>query len=146
MTSEPSGAEIALDGVPTGQRTPAVLEDVEVQRPHEVLLSGPRLRPTPVVVVPEPGRLSLRVHAQLGSAFGTIEVVSAPPGAEVRLDDRPVGVTPIAIREIRLDQRHRIDLKLPGYEIDQVVVLPEKDGTRFERKLTPASPGGPKGR
>jgi serine/threonine protein kinase len=142
VTSEPSGAEIAIDGVPTGQRTPAVIEGVAVNQPHEVQLSGPALRPTTLPVKPAPGRLSLRVHAQLGSAFGAIEVLSDPPGAQVLLDDRPVGVTPVTIGEVRLDQRHRIDLKLDGYEIDQVVVLPEKDGSRFQRTLTPAAPKG----
>jgi hypothetical protein len=146
VTSEPSGAEIAVDGVPTGQRTPAVIEDIPIQLPHEVVLSGPRLRPTPVAVKPEPGRMALRVHALLGAAFGTIEVSSHPPGAQVLFDDRPVGQTPVTVAEVRLDQRHRIDLKLGGYEIDQVVVLPERDGTRVSRTLTPASPGGAKGR
>jgi serine/threonine protein kinase len=140
VTSEPSGAEIALDGAATGQRTPAVIENVPVQRPHEVVLSGPTLRRTPVPVKPEPGRMVLRVHAQLGSAVGSIEVVSEPPGAQVLLDDRPIGLTPVTIGDVRLDQRHRIDLKLGGYEIDQVVVLPEKDGTHFKRTLTPAAP------
>jgi hypothetical protein len=142
VTSEPSGAEIALDGTPTGQRTPAVIEGVAVHQPHEVQLSGPTLRPTAVPVKPAPGQLSLRVHAQLGSAFGAIEVLSDPPGAQVLLDDRPVGVTPVTIGEVRLDQRHRIDLKLEDYEIDQVVVLPEQTGTRVQRTLTPAAPKG----
>jgi eukaryotic-like serine/threonine-protein kinase len=141
VTSEPTGAEISLDGMPTGQRTPAVIEDVEVQQLHELILSGPRLRPTSVAVRPEPGRMTLRAHAQLESAVGVIEVASDPAGAEVRFDDHPVGVTPITIGDVRLDQRHRIDLKLGGYEIDQVVVLPEKDGTHFKRRLTPAAPG-----
>ncbi len=140
VTSEPSGAEITLDGAPTGQRTPAVIEGVAVQQPHELVLSGPRLRPAPVAVKPEPGRLSLRVHAQLGSAIGAIEVVSTPPGAMVLIDGQPVGLTPVTVTEVRLDQRHRIDLKLAGHEIDQVVVLPEKDGTIFRRTLTPIAP------
>jgi hypothetical protein len=36
-----------------------------------------------------------------------------------------------------MDQRHRIDLSLPGYDVDQFVVLPEKDGNRFVRRLSP---------
>jgi hypothetical protein len=146
VTSVPSGADISVDGTPTGQRTPAVIEDVAVQQPHEVLLTGPTLRPTVVPVKPEPGRLSLRVHALLGSAVGSIEVVSDPPGAEVRFDDQPVGHAPVTIEDVRLDQRHRVDLKLGGYEIDQVVILPEKDGTHLRRTLTPAPAGAGKAR
>ena len=37
--------------------------------------------------------MTLRVHALLGSAFGTLEISSQPPGAEVSFDGRPVGVT-----------------------------------------------------
>jgi hypothetical protein len=41
-----------------------------------------------------------------------------------------------------VDERHRIDLSLPGHDVDQFVVLPEKDGDRFVRKLVPR-PRGP---
>jgi hypothetical protein len=47
-----------------------------------------------------------------------------------------VGTTPATIRGLRIDSRHRIDLALPGYEIDQFVVLPGKDGERYVRRLT----------
>ncbi len=144
VTSEPAGVEVALDGQPTGQRTPAVLENVLLSRPHEVTLSGPALRSVTVPLPPVPGRLSARAHVRLGSTLGTLTVESQPPGAEVRLDDRPMGVTPIAIPGVRLDERHRVDLKLRGHEIDQVVVLPEKDGALVRRTLTALVPNGRK--
>jgi eukaryotic-like serine/threonine-protein kinase len=140
VTSEPPGAEVALDGVPTGRRTPAVLEQVLLSRPHEVSLSGPTLRSTAAQVKAEPGRLSASVHLVLGTAIGAVKVMSDPPGAEVLFDDRPVGQTPVSVDGVRLDERHRIDLKLAGHEIDQVVVLPEKDGTTVKRTLTRAEP------
>jgi hypothetical protein len=40
-----------------------------------------------------------------------------------------------------VDERHRIDLTLPGHDVDQFVVLPEKDGNRFVRKLVPHARG-----
>jgi hypothetical protein len=61
----------------------------------------------------------------------------------VRLDDRSAGATPLSLT-VRLDERHRIDLTLPGYEIDQFVVLPEKDGGQFRRKLVPLGARGPR--
>ena len=135
VTSDPAGAEIALDGRPTGLVTPAVLEEVLLAAPHEVALSGERFRPVALQVTPTPGRLVTRVHAALASAVGELRVESEPPGAEVRLDERPVGKTPATISGVRLDARHRIDLSLPGHEMDQFVVLPEKDGLRFARRL-----------
>ncbi|HET9552738.1 MAG TPA: serine/threonine-protein kinase [Anaeromyxobacteraceae bacterium] len=140
VTSEPPGADVALDGAPTGQRTPAVLDEVVLASPHEVTLSGPSLRELTLPVRPEPGRLAVRVHARVGTALGALTVQSEPPGAEVRLDDRAVGATPLTIPDVRLDERHRIDLSLPGHEIDQFVVLPEKDGRTFLRRLVAAAP------
>ena len=67
-----------------------------------------------------------------------------PTAGVYRLDGRDVGVTPLAIPGVRLDERHRIDLKLAGHEIDQVVVLPEKDGALVRRALTPVVPAGRK--
>jgi hypothetical protein len=144
VTSDPAGVEVALDGQPSGQRTPAALEGVLLSRPHEVTLSGQGLKAVTVPLPPAPGRLTARVHARLGSTLGTLTVESQPPGAEVRLDDRAVGVTPLAIPGVRLDERHRVDLKLAGHEIDQVVVLPEKDGALVRRVLTPVVPAGRK--
>ena len=60
---------------------------------------------------------------------------------EMRVDGKPVGRTPVTVDGIRVDERHRIDLSLPGHELDQVVVLPEKDGAKVVRQLVPR-PGG----
>jgi serine/threonine protein kinase len=143
VTSDPQGLEVTFDGVRTGQVTPAIVEHVVLARPHTVTLGGPDVKELTLAVPREPGRLVARVHAQLPSAVGAITVESVPSGAEIRLDDRPAGRTPITVREVRLDQRHRIDLVLAGHEIDQFVVLPEKDGVRFTRRLTRLDGKGP---
>ncbi|ABS28037.1 protein kinase [Anaeromyxobacter sp. Fw109-5] len=144
VTSEPSGAEVTLDGAPTGLSTPAVIEDVRLTRTHEVALGGEGLRAVTLTTQPTPGRLVARVHARLASAMGALRVESDPPGAEVRFDERAVGRTPLTIPAVRLDERHRIDLALPGHEIDQFVVLPEKDGVQFARKLARVDGGRPR--
>jgi hypothetical protein len=135
VTSEPPGAEVLLDGEPTGQVTPAVLEEVRLSEPHEVALSGAAVKRQTLPVAARPGSLVARVHATLESAIGEITIASVPSGAEVRLDGAPVGAAPVTVRGLRLDERHRIDLSLDGHEIDQFVVLPEKDGTTFKRRL-----------
>jgi serine/threonine protein kinase len=135
VSSEPSGAPVALDGKPTGQKTPAIVEGVMLSRAHEVTVGGGNLREVAIPLQPEPGRMVRRVHARLVSSLGPITVESDPPGAEVTLDDRAAGRTPLTIGSVRLDERHRIDLRLAGYEIDQFVVLPQDDGQRFVRKL-----------
>ena len=143
VLSDPPGAEVALDGAPTGATTPAALEGVPLSKPHVVTLSGPRLRSTSIRVDPRPGELLRRVEATLPTAMGSIKIESEPSGAEVRVDDRPAGTTPLTLGNVRLDERHRVDLVLPGHEIDQFVVLPEKDGRRFVRRLAPSERRGP---
>jgi hypothetical protein len=135
VTSEPNGLEVSLDGRRTSQVTPAVLEGVLLSRPHSVTVGGRNVREVTLAVPRAPGVLVARVHARLESSLGALTVESVPAGAEIVLDDRPAGRTPVTVAGVRLDQRHRIDLVLAGHEIDQFVVLPEKDGVRFTRRL-----------
>jgi hypothetical protein len=136
VTSEPAGLEITFDGAKTPLRTPAVIEDVLLSQPHQVTLGGDGVKDATVPVPLAPGKLVARVHVRLPSSLGAITIESDPPGAEIVLDDRPAGRTPATLEDVRLDKRHRIDLVLAGHEIDQFVVLPEKDGVRFVRRLS----------
>jgi hypothetical protein len=136
VTSEPPGLEVSLDGRKTGQLTPTALERVVLSRPHVISVSGPAVREVAAQLAPRPGELVGRVHLVVPSSVGALVIESVPPGAEIVLDDRPAGRTPATLSGVRLDQRHRIDLVLPGHEIDQFVVLPERDGVRFSRRLS----------
>jgi hypothetical protein len=142
VTSDPAGLDVALDGQRTGQVTPAVIENVLLSRHHQISVAGAQTKAVSAPVPLRPGELVARVHLRVESSVGSLVVDSIPPGAEVRLDDRPAGRTPVTLPEVRLDQRHRIDLVLAGHEIDQFVVLPEKDGVRFTRRLSRAEPKG----
>jgi len=138
VTSEPAGADVTLDGARIGV-TPAVVEGVWLSRPHELLLEAPRTKPRTLIVEPELGRAYRRVHVRLENAMGSLRVESDPAGAEVRLDDRTVGTTPLTVQGVKMDERHRVDLTLSGYEVDQFVVLPERDGNRVVRRLARAT-------
>jgi hypothetical protein len=80
------------------------------------------------------------VDAVLPPALGVLVIDSDPPGADVRVDGRLLGRTPISIPGVALGERHRVDLTLPGREIDQFVVLPDRDGLKFKRTLQAARP------
>ncbi len=136
VTSEPPGLEVTFDGAKTALTTPAVIEDVLLSRPHQVTLGGPQVKETTVAVPLAAGELVSRVHVKLESNVGAITIESEPSGAAIMVDNQPAGRTPITLGDVRLDKRHRIDLTLAGHEIDQFVVLPEKDGLRFKRRLS----------
>lgn len=142
VTSEPQGLDVTLDGQKTGQVTPAVLEPVILSRPHAVAVSGAGVRAGSAQTAAKPGQLVARVHLRVESTVGSVTIESVPPGADVTFDDRPAGKTPAVIGGVHLDARHRIDLALPGFDIDQFIVLPEKDGVRFTRRLTRLDPKG----
>jgi hypothetical protein len=138
VTSDPAGARVTLDGKAAGV-TPLVVEEVWLSRPHEVTLEAPGSKPSTLTVEPRAGRAYRRIHAALENAMGSMRVESEPAGADVRFDDHHVGTTPVTVPGVKLDERHRIDLTLAGYEVDQFVVLPEKDGNRVVRRLARAT-------
>jgi len=83
------------------------------------------------------------VHAQLELALVSVRLESVPAGAEVRLDGKTIGTTPLTIPALRADERRRVDLALAGHELDQFVLMPERDGTHVSRTLAKIAPPPP---
>jgi hypothetical protein len=90
VNSNPSGADIFLDGFPTGLRTPATVKNVSNGQ-HIVAVSKPGLLPDEqhFSVVDNPTKeidtsVDLRL---LPYMFGILRVVSTPPGADITIDD-----------------------------------------------------------
>jgi serine/threonine protein kinase len=137
VTSDPPGVPVTLDGAPTGAVTPAALEGIQLYRPHVLQVGEKGMRTASETLQPRWGEMVRRVHFKVQSAMGSLVVESDPPGAALQVDDKAVGATPVTVPGVKLDQPHRLDLALPGYELDQFVVLPERDGTRFTRTLQP---------
>jgi hypothetical protein len=142
VSTTPPGAQVTLDGRPVPGTTPLVVEGVRLSGAHRIEAMAPAHRAAVLEIDGEPGRLARSVHLALPSALGSFTVESDPPGAELRVDGKVLGRTPFTVSGVRVDERHRIDLSLPGHDVDQFVVLPEKDGNRFVRKLVPR-PRGP---
>jgi hypothetical protein len=137
VTTEPPGAQITVDGKAVAGASPLVVEGIRLSRAHEIQAVAPGRRTASAEVRGEAGRLARSVHLALPSALGSVTVESVPSGAEVRFDGQPVGRTPVTVGDVRVDQRHRVDLTLPGHDVDEFMVLPEKDGPRVVRKLVP---------
>jgi hypothetical protein len=92
VASEPTGAEIALDGVPLHRQTEALLDPIPAGR-HTVVLSKGILAAAAGVTV-EPGQIA-RLELRLAPRPAVIEVKSTPLNATVRLDGREIGRTPL---------------------------------------------------
>ncbi len=142
ITSDPPGAEVTVDGR-AQPPTPTVLEGLSLHQPHTVVLQAPDRRSVTRTMTPDLWRPAMRLDAVLPPALGVLVIESEPAGADVRVDGRLVGRTPISLAGVALGERHRVDLSLPGREIDQFVVLPDKDGLKFRRTLQPVRPAAP---
>ena len=117
ITSEPSGAEIYLDGEYQGT-TPMTISDV-ILGDHKIELkkSGYEDWSASVSVKAdetESVSAGLKPETEIQET-GTISITSEPSGAEIYLDGEYQGTTPMTISDVILGD-HKIELKKSGYE------------------------------
>jgi serine/threonine protein kinase/formylglycine-generating enzyme required for sulfatase activity len=135
ITSEPSGAEIIIDGKASG-RTPLQIE--LPARPHELVahLEGwPDERQT-IVVDSQRENVARFVYAN-----GSVKITSAPGGATVLASGRELGQTPLVIEEVR-PGAVSYELRLAGYKLTSVTgnVEPQQQtflAARLEKTVGP---------
>jgi len=140
VTSEPSGADVTIDGKPCG-RTP---QSVELPaRSHEFvahLESWPDQRQTIDI---EAGRPNA---ARFVFANGSVKITSAPSGAKVIANGKALGQTPLVVEEVKPGDIN-YELRLTGYSPTTVSgkVEPQQQAflaARLEKRLSP-DPGRP---
>jgi len=124
IRSTPSGASVAVDGVPQGT-TPVALRDLELgSRTITVSRRGYRAEEHRVVLTAaRPSRsLELRLTASAsaaegrsGETTGVLVIESRPPGATVLVDGKNRGTTPLTIGALAPGD-YRVSLSLAGYQ------------------------------
>ncbi len=143
VVSRPAGAGIELDGRAVG-RTPRRLEGLRPGEPVVVRLRLDGYRPAERTVTPAAGEVAI-VEVQLDPAFGALSV-DALPWAEIWLDGRHLGPTPLFGRQVPAGP-HTLRLVHPptGRSVELEVHV-EPDGETRRRIVlappvpTPASP------
>ena len=120
VRTEPPGASITVDGNFRGA-APATVE-VSPDRSHRVVVSRAGYESQERTVSLGRGAeqsLDIRLEPRLG----TVRVVSRPAGAEVRVDGRTAGQTPI---ELQLPSTgHQLEIDLEGYVAQTREVVPQ---------------------
>ena len=120
--SVPDQAEIYLDGKNTGLQTEARMTGLVVGDRHELKLTLAGYRPHVEQIevqgfVDGQGVVTLRRRIFLKRALGTLNIESNPAGAEVYLDSRLMGRTPVVLRGLsRQKEQVFVVLKKDGYE------------------------------
>jgi hypothetical protein len=128
ITSEPSGAEVLVDGLPEGQ-TPLELSFEQGQR-VDLTLQGPGLEPKQYTHVMA-GAANLPLTLQRKKA--TLTLTSKPPGATVLRDGRSLGETPLPFTD-DAEVPVKLVLTLKGHARREVTVTP-RDGEVQEFEL-----------
>ena len=112
VTSEPSGAEILVDGTVAGA-TPLVLELSAGERLLEVRLRGYNAWADVVsVFADQPQTLP---PVELTAADGRVELITEPASAAVSVNGEYRGHTPLTLR-LAPERQHRMTLTKPGYD------------------------------
>ncbi|MGE0623113.1 MAG: PEGA domain-containing protein [Pseudomonadales bacterium] len=130
FTTDPPGAEVVVDGTPSGTTPTSAIPVPAGQR--EVSFTAPRYQPLALVVDVTGMNEAQTVYGALAPNWAEVSVSTSPPGAEILLDDEPTGaVTPATIEA--LAGEHEIRLRLPGHKphrqrilvaAEEVVTLP----------------------
>ncbi len=140
VTSEPSGAEIKIDGTARG-RTPLQIELPVTTHLITAQLSGWPNEEQKVDLGPQESNAAHFVFAN-----GSVKITSAPGGASVRANGKDLGPTPLVIEEVKPGDV-TYELRLPGYNPTTVAgkVDPQQQtflAARLEKSVGPA-PGQP---
>lgn len=132
VNSEPPGAEVFVDGFSRGE-TPAALQLPTGD--HELFIYKKGYVPERKKVTWKAGdRPSIK--ETLRPQRGGLVVITDPPGAQVFLDRRPLGLTPLAYETIRPGP-YQLELSLAGFDtVETGITVDDEDPNEVRVRLT----------
>jgi formylglycine-generating enzyme required for sulfatase activity len=133
LTSEPTGAEVSVGGVPRG-RTPLSLA-LPGGVPHELLVTLPGHRAWSRRITPGAGE-RLPLVAGLDAVLVPVEVRGEPQGALLTIDGQARGRTPQSLKLTATT--HRLEIRAEGFADQQMeLALAEGEPRRVDYRLLP---------
>ncbi len=122
LTSKPSKARLIIDGKNFGFTPFIGTLTIGV---HRVRLEKPGVMPLEEVIEVASGKV-FRKEFVLPAAPGSMEVVTHPAGAKIRLDGRVVGTSPLTLRDLPAG-KYTVSAELAGFSVEDksVEVLPD---------------------
>ena len=145
ISSIPSGAKITIDGQDTGRLTNAELDGYTIGHQHviQVSLKGYETQEKAITLngLSVDGQpVEVRRRFFMRRSKGSLSVGSSPPGAEIYLDGRYVGVTPKVIRQLeRQKDQMLLHIKKDGFRSKKVTLSwGDKDRLKFDATLEPS--------
>jgi formylglycine-generating enzyme required for sulfatase activity len=119
LVSNPTGAAVSVDGSFQGQ-TPLTLRLAPGQ-PHTVALTKPGYESMTreLSVSADSGQ---RIVVPMVAQLGIVEILSAPPAAQIFVDGELRGVTPAQLTLNAIS--HELELRLDGFELQSTTITP----------------------
>jgi uncharacterized protein (TIGR02266 family) len=114
INSEPPGAKVEIAGAAAGT-TPAQLKDLQPGKTYEGKVSLRGYQDAKIKVKVQTGE-NKPVTVKLVPVERLVEVNSTPRNAEVFLDGKKVGRTPITLRRLDLSKVHEIEVRKTGHQ------------------------------
>lgn len=120
LQAQPSEAQVFLDGRAAG--TGAFQGTISADQDHHFRLSATGYADTDVVVKLNVGASQER-RVVLRELLGDVRIETRPSGAEVVVDGRAAGRSPLTVSQLTVAKPHRIEATLPGFGAAQQQVL-----------------------
>lgn len=111
VRSIPEGAVLVLDGEKRGI-TPVTILDLPVGS-HVIQLTSPGFQDMTTQAIVTEGKI-IEVNAPLNSVNGTLYVNTTPSGAEIFIDYKPAGVSPVLLTDL-IPGNHTLTTRKEGY-------------------------------
>jgi len=138
VLSNPSGAMLVVDGkILTA--TPLISSKVTPDTGHSISLTLSGYQSVDTTLFTEAGQ-SYELDISLRRLTSQLTVLSNPSNAEVFLDNRRFGATPLTLSEVTPNMEHNISLTLAGYQrVDTTYVARAGEHHRMNIVLQPPS-------
>ncbi|PIR18201.1 MAG: hypothetical protein COV46_00880 [Deltaproteobacteria bacterium CG11_big_fil_rev_8_21_14_0_20_49_13] len=141
VKSDPDGAMIYVNGLPTNQSTPAILKDLQLNSDLKITLVKPEYKDLDQSVKlsnSKPQTLIAKL-IKATTEMGSVMITSTPPGAQVFYNGRDTGmVTPSTISNIPVGEKSNIRLAKSGFEnFTQTVTLKDAKPLDITAELKP---------
>ena len=140
VTSTPPGADIELDGEPTGRTTPFTFDSLSANKLHTVVLKLPGYYAREIGGIEIAADSAVTAAHAFSRVVHPLTVISEPAGAAISIDGVDRGPSPLSIRAIE-EGRHEILARLDGYFDERRAINVPAPGNQVSIVLELLPPG-----